>query len=107
MINCVDDWDLALTLCEKYPQRFLYVPQRLYTNHRRFGADSLVSNAGYAQWAQSFEKIYQKHKDDEILYGQMWYPHKVEKYTRLEREYRNGKGLPCDLYYFKNTKQSK
>lgn len=101
-MNTMEDWDLALFICEKYPERFLYIPVKLFHYHQRFGTDGLVSGAGYAKWAESFEKIYQKHKNDAILKGQTWYPYRVHKYRELEELYRQGKAPPSYLKYFTN-----
>lgn len=99
-MDSLEDWDFALTICERYPDRFLYVPVRLFNYHQRYGTDGLVSNASYAKWAQSFERVYQKHKDDKILQGQTWYPDRVEKYRKLEQDYQEGKAPPNHLRYF-------
>jgi len=99
-MDSLEDWDFALTICEKYPDRFLYVPVKLFNYHQRFGTDGLVSNASYGKWAQSFETIYQKHKNDKLMMGQNWYPDRVNKYKRLEEEFQQGKIQPNYLRYF-------
>lgn len=99
-IDCMEDWDFVMFLCEKYPDRFLYIPEILLHYHQRFGTDGLVSNQSYKQWADAFERIYQKHKNDRILQGQTWYPNRVEKYRTLEKELLYGGALKPYLRYF-------
>ena len=98
----LEDWDLFLTLAEKYPNNFLYVPQILYTYSQRFGGDGLVSGGSYRETAQEFEQIYQKHKADKLMEGQTWYPNRAEKWNRLADEFEQGLIPPYSLYYFKN-----
>jgi len=97
-----EDWDLFLTLAEKYPDNFLYVSQILYTYRQRFGGDGVVSNTGYRRMAGEFEQIYQKHKNDKLMEGQGWYPNRVEKWNKLADEFEKGLIPPYPFYYFKN-----
>jgi len=99
-IKAMEDWDLAMAIGEKYPDGFLYVEEILYNYHQRYGGDGLVSNSHYKDWADIFEKIYQKHKNDTMLEGQTWYPERVEKWSRLQKEFEEGKLPPYYLYYF-------
>ncbi len=96
----MEDWDLVMTIGERHPDGFLYVPLVLYHYHQRYGGDGIVSNSKYQDWADTFEHIYQRHKHDKLLEGQTWYPRKVEKWTRLQQEYDAGKLPPYHLYYF-------
>ena len=96
----MEDWDIAMVMGEKYPDGFLYVEEVLYNYHQRYGGDGVVSNTGYGKWAEVFEQIYQKHKDDKLMEGQTWYPDRVEKWKRLQREFEEGKLPPYERYYF-------
>ena len=96
-----EDWELMLTLCEKYPNGFLYVPEILFTYHMRFGGDGIVSNHDYDKWAPLFEYIYQKHKNDTLMQGQTWYPDRVLKWRKLAEDYKKGLIPEYQLYYFK------
>lgn len=84
------DWEFFMQIAERFPEQFLYIPEVLALYHRRIGTDGLSSNTTYKLMADTFEYIYQKHKNDEQLVGQTWYPQRVEKYTRLYTESPNG-----------------
>ncbi|HSH55565.1 MAG TPA: glycosyltransferase family A protein [Candidatus Limnocylindrales bacterium] len=101
-LHAMEDWDLAMTMGEKYPEGFLYVEEVLYNYHQRYGGDGVVSNSKYSDWAITFEQIYQKHKDDKMLVGQQWYPSRVEKWQRLQKEFEEGNQPPYHLYYFQS-----
>ncbi len=104
-LHAMEDWDLAMTIGERYPQGFLYVPVVLYNYHQRFGGDGKVSNSDYKVWAITFEKIYQRHKNDTMLKGQTWYPSRVEKWNKLQQEYDKGNLPPYYQYYFRSMPQ--
>ena len=97
----MEDWDFIMTLAEKYPEGFVYIPEVLVHYHMRFGGDGIVSNSSYAVWADTFERIYQKHRSSAFLEGQTWYPEKVEKWNRLQKDYDLGKSVPYNKYYFR------
>lgn len=99
-LPAMEDWDFAMTIGERYPDGFLYVPVVLYHYHQRYGGDGIVSNSTYRTWAETFEKIYQRHKNDTLLEGQTWYPSRVEKWNALQEDYDAGKLPPYHLYYF-------
>jgi glycosyltransferase involved in cell wall biosynthesis len=100
-VKSMEDWDLILTLCERYPDNFLFIDQILYTYAQRFGGDGLVSNRTYRLTAEVFEYIYQKHKNDKLMAGQTWYPDRVDKWNRIAEEYEQGKAPPMQYHYFK------
>lgn len=104
-LHAMEDWDLAMTIGERYPDGFLYVPIVLYNYHQRYGGDGVVSNSDYKVWAETFEKIYQNHKNDKMLDGQTWYPSRVEKWTKLQQEYDEGKLPPYYKYYFRTPNE--
>lgn len=99
-MHSMEDWDFAISIAERFPEGFVYVKELLFHYHQRFGTDGLVSNSTYGDWADAFERIYQKHKRDHILEGQTWYPQRVEKYSRMQREYEAGKLPPQYLSLF-------
>jgi glycosyltransferase involved in cell wall biosynthesis len=99
-ISLAEDWDFAMSLGEKYPDGFLYIEAVLYNYHQRFGGDGMISNTQYKDWAIAHEEIYQKHKNDKLLVGQTWYPERVEKWNRLQKEFDEGKRGPFYLYPF-------
>lgn len=98
-LPAMEDWDFAMTIGERYPDGFLYVPVVLYYYHQRFGGDGIVSNSTYKTWAETFEKIYQRHKNDKMLDGQTWYPSRVEKWNKLQQDYDAGLLPPYHRYY--------
>ncbi len=99
-LHGMEDWEFAMSMGEKYPEGFLYVEEVLYNYHQRYGGDGVVSNSTYSDWAKTFECVYQKHKNDRMLVGQTWYPRKVEKWNRLQKEFEEGTQPPYHLYYF-------
>ncbi|MBY0110793.1 glycosyltransferase [Patescibacteria group bacterium] len=99
-IKKMEDWDFFLSLAERYPDGFKYVPEKLYTYTQRFGGDGLVSNSTYRDWADLFERIYQKHKDAPLMQGQTWYPGRVEKWNKLADDFEAGLLPPYQEYYF-------
>lgn len=86
----MEDWDFMMTICEKFPENFLYVKKKLYNYHQRFGMDGVVENTTPRQWAEMFEYIYQKHKDDVLMKDQEWYPQRVEKWNKYADDYEKG-----------------
>lgn len=102
-LHGMEDWEFAMQIGEKHPDGFLYVPVVLYRYHQRYGTDGLVSNSTYEDWAVTFEKIYQKHKNDKMLKGQQWYPQRVKKWSNLQKEYEAGKRPPYYLHYFQDS----
>ncbi len=86
-----EDWDFFMQIGEKYPDNFIYIPIVLWTYHRSVGTDGVSSNTTHLQMANSFEYIYQKHKNDQQLIGQTWYPERVEKYKKFYQEAPDGK----------------
>ena len=95
-----EDWDYALAIAEKYPDAFLYLPEKLFVYHQRFGFDGLVSRSTYTGFAEMFEQIYQKHKHDKLMEGQEWYPQRVEKWQKIQADYEKGLAPPPHLYFF-------
>lgn len=100
-IKKMEDWDFFLTLADKYPEGFIYVREKLYTYTQRYGGDGLVSNSTYREWAELFEKIYQKHKHSHLMEGQTWYPSRVEKWNKLADDFDAGLLPPYHEYYFR------
>lgn len=98
----MEDWELMLSIGDKYPDGFMYVPIVLQKYTQRFGSDNLVSQTTYGDWADGFEYIYQKHKNDQSLNRQNWYPAKVEKWRKRQAEFEAGKIPPYHLHYFKD-----
>ena len=103
-LSLCEEWEYVMRVATRFPNNFLYVPVFLFNYHQRFGGDGLVSNASYTEWAETFEYIDQKHKNDPLLKGQKWYPERVTRYTKLEKDVRQGKAPPAYLRYFVKTK---
>jgi glycosyltransferase involved in cell wall biosynthesis len=99
-LSLMEDWELMLSLGEKYPDGFLYVPVVLQKYTQRFGSDNLVSKTTYSSWAKAFEYIYQKHKNDQALKKQTWYPDKVNKWNKRQVEFEAGTRVPYQYHYF-------
>lgn len=101
-LRYMEDWDYVMTIAEAHPDAFLYVPERLYNYHQRYGGDGLVSNTSYGQHAEIYEVLYQKHKKDTLMVGQRWYPAKMEKWQKMEEDYQAGLVPPPNLLGFKD-----
>lgn len=99
-IGGMEDWEFMMSIGEKYPDRFLYVPEVLYEYHQRFGTDGLCSKSTYSTWADAFEYAYQKHRHDKMLSGQDWYPAKVVKWRRRQAEFEAGKRPAYQQHHF-------
>lgn len=99
-LSAMEDWEFMMSIGEKYPDGFVYVPLVLYSYHQRFGSDNLVSKASYKTWADAFEYIWQKHKNSKMLKGQTWYPQRVEKWQGLQKEFEAGKRPAYQYHYF-------
>lgn len=99
-LGLMEDWELMLSIGAARPKGFLYVPVVLQRYTQRFGGDNLVSNTQYGSWADAFEYIYQKHKNDETLRNQTWYPGKVIKWSQRQTEFEQGKRPPYKYHYF-------
>jgi len=97
----MEDWELMLSIGAKYPEGFLYVPVVLQKYTQRYGSDNLVSQTQYGSWARAFEYIYQKHKNDQTLVNQTWYPAKVKKWDKRQKEFEAGKRLPYQYHPFR------
>lgn len=96
----LEDWEFIITICEKYPDEFLFVNKVLYTYSQRYGGDGVVSNTSYQEMANAFEYIYQKHKDDAFMRNQTWYPNRVNKWRNCAALHTNGDIPPMKYYYF-------
>lgn len=84
------DWDLLLQLGREYPNGFSAVSEPVFDYVEHYGKDSMCSQASYADWADGFEAMYQKHKDELLLVSQDWYPAKVEKYRQRQTLFEAG-----------------
>jgi glycosyltransferase involved in cell wall biosynthesis len=104
-IGAMEEWEFLMTIGEQYPGGFLYVPEVLYDYHQRFGGDGRCSESDYQTWADVFEYAYQKHKGDNMMKGQTWYPEKVEKWRKRQAEFEAGKRPAYQYHYFQENKQ--
>lgn len=96
----MEEWDLAMLIGERYPDGFLSVPKVLCRYQQRHGTDGICSNTQYKEWADAFEYIYDKHKNDRMLEGQTWYPHRVDKWKAIDSDFQKGIAPPPHLYFF-------
>lgn len=90
----LDDLDFILQLGKRYPDGFMHIPYVLFEYLQKYGGDSICSNTSYEETARAFEKIYKKHKKDPLMAGQQWYPAKIIKYKKLQKEFEKGKIPP-------------
>jgi glycosyltransferase involved in cell wall biosynthesis len=101
-LGALEDWEFALQLCEKYPNGLLKVSDTLFHYRQRYGTDGRVSNDTYKKTILAYEYVFQKHKNDKILEGQTWYPQRVEKYKKLQKDFEKGNVPPKYLLPFQN-----
>lgn len=99
-LKVFDDWDFVMELGKAYPDGLLYIPEVLFEYNQRYGGDSTCSTMNYSDWADGFEALYKKHNNDSLMQGQKWYPLKVEKFKRLQKEFEEGKIVPPEFRYF-------
>ena len=99
-VKSMEDWEFMMSIGEAYPDGFLYVPDIVYDYHQRFGGDGRCSNSTYGDWADVFEYVYQKHKNDKLMEGQTWYPSKVEKWRKRQADFELNKIPPYNRHYF-------
>ncbi|MEK7084276.1 MAG: hypothetical protein AAB932_03520, partial [Patescibacteria group bacterium] len=99
-LGYIEDWELLLQFGARYPEGFLHVSDPLFTYIQKYGTDGMCSRATYGDWANAFEHIYNKHKDDPFMKGQSWYPERVEKYRALQAQYERGEILSAVYKYF-------
>lgn len=96
----LEDWEFLMQVAEKYPDNFLYVPDPIVHYHRTFGTDGIISNSSYADWADAYEYIYKKHKNDKLLQGQTWYPQRPKAYRNDQKDFEAGKIPPQHERWF-------
>ena len=96
----LEDWEFFMQLAEKYPGNFGYIAQPLVDYRMRFGTDGILSNTTYREWAEAYEYVFVKHKNDNVLRGQTWYPAKVEYYQQKQIDFEAGKLPPPHLRLF-------
>lgn len=99
-VRVMEDWDFALSLCEAYPDGFMFVPLALANYKQRYGRDGMVGSVTYQKIADGFERIYQNHKNDKIMRKQSWYPSRVERWQKMQKLFEEGKVPPHSEYYF-------
>ncbi|HUD07226.1 MAG TPA: glycosyltransferase family 2 protein [Candidatus Saccharimonadales bacterium] len=99
-VSVMEDWEFALSIGEKYPEGFLFVPEILANYHQRYGSDGMVASRSYQDIADGFEVIYSKHKNDKMMKKQKWYPSRVKKWSELQKKYEAGDAPPHHEYYF-------
>ena len=105
-VASMEDWEFMMSIGEKYPDNFLYVPELLYDYHQRFGGDGRCSGSSYGDWADVFEYIYKKHKNDKMMEGQTWYPERVLKWRKRQREFEAGQRRAYKYHHFSGSRKS-
>ncbi|PIR04322.1 MAG: hypothetical protein COV59_01660 [Candidatus Magasanikbacteria bacterium CG11_big_fil_rev_8_21_14_0_20_39_34] len=100
-LSYIEDWDFLLMLGNVKPDGFVFVMEPLVYYTQRYGStEGMCSNATYGDWANAFDFIYKKHKEDSLMQGQNWWPERVEKYTRLQKLVEEGLEKPARYKYF-------
>ncbi len=95
-----EDWDFILQCGRVYTDTFIYLPEPLVYYAQKYGVDGICGNTSYAEWAEMFQKMYQKHKEDPLLQGQTWYPDRIERYTQMEAQFEAGEIKSAMYKYF-------
>ncbi len=100
-LRYIEDWELLLQCGARFPKGFVHVRQIGFDYHQQYGTtEGMCANATYKNWAEAFDMIYQKHKDDPLMQGQKWWPDRVNKYTQLHQNVIEGKEPPAFYKYF-------
>lgn len=86
----LDDLDFILTLGRKFPNGYIHIPFVLFEYLQKYGGDGICSNTSYRDQGKAFEQIYKKHRNDPLMKGQTWYPERVEKYKKLQKDLEAG-----------------
>ncbi len=95
----LDDLDFIMQLGNQNPEGFMHIPYVLFEYLQKYGGDGICSNTNYAGWAEGFDQLFQKHKDDVLLQGQTWHPERVDKYRRMQRQVEAG-DIPSAVYKY-------
>lgn len=82
-VKFMHDWELILSLAEKYPTGFVYIPLALVDYYSRYGKDGLCANATYAQWQGDYKAILKLHKSSTLRPPDAWFAEKIAKYDTL------------------------
>lgn len=104
-IVMLDDLDFILQMGNKFPNDYLHIPYALFEYLQKYGGDGICSNTSYKDQGKAFEKIYKKHQKDPLMKGQSWYPDKILKYKKLERDFQKGLIRAPIFKYFPNAKR--
>jgi glycosyltransferase involved in cell wall biosynthesis len=100
-IKRFQDWDFILQLGTKYPHGFMHIPFVLFEYLQKYGAiEAMCAKATYKDWADGFDAVFQKHKNDPLMQKQTWHPAKIEKYLRLHELEKQGKVIPANYKDF-------
>jgi len=105
-LRYLEDWELLLQFGNHNKDGFVFIDEPLISYTQSYGGDGMCSNAGYSDWAEAFDYIYHKHKDDLLMAGQTWWPDRVEKYTRIQAEVDAGTHEPQVYKYFPEYKKN-
>ena len=102
-LHYIEDLDLILQMGRRFPNEFLHIRKPLFTYRQMYGTKyGMCSNATYKNWGDTFEYLYQKHKDQPMLEGQTWWPDRPQKYARLHKLVEEGKAPPPMYKYFED-----
>ena len=103
----LDDLDFILQMGRHFPNGYFHIPAVLFEYLQKYGGDGICSNTSYVEQAEAFVKIYKKHKNDPLMKGQKWYPEKVDKYRKMQKDYEKGL-VPSPVYkYFPQHEKRK
>lgn len=103
--NMFEDIDFVMEISKAFPEGFLQIPEILFNYAERYGTNSLCSQTTYKGWADAYEALYKKHKNDPLMKGQTWYPAKVKKYRKLQENFEKGIGIDPIFRYFPGYSQ--
>ena len=99
-LTLFEDWDFKMQLGRAFPKGFFHIPYVLFEYLQQYGGDGVCSNTTYGEWAEGFERMYQKHKDAPLMKGQTWYPERVERYKKMQKQVENGEISSAVYKYF-------
>ena len=78
----------------------MHIPLVLFEYCRRFGMEGIIAQSTFLDWANGYETIYKKHKNDPLLKNPEWYPTNVKKYRELYEKVASGEDTITVHDYF-------
>lgn len=86
----IEDLEFLMQLALLNEEGFLHIPQSLFHYRQKFGGDGLCSQASYKTYADTFDLIYQWHKQDPLMKKPEVYLSRIKKYNEMHEKHLRG-----------------